>query len=339
MNHPFIFSVRFASAVALASLSVLSLVGCGGGDDDPNAGLPLIASPNTSLFAGRKTGTVTLSGGKTGALDFTVDAANRATGSITIAGSSRQAYSFALGTFNISGTVDPITGAFTMVGDIPGSGPFSVGGTLPDTSGVGGGYTLTAAGETYTGVFGAITVPSPSPGATPTPAPTPTPVAEGAVSFQVISRSVDCNLNESLIQSMTIKTTTHTTSMGSYGLFIATEKKTDDDTGALNLLYVLRGADKIAPTTLSVEDANTGLGPLTIPGGVGISTSEISGLSVKIRQWRPISGKLVIESVSGKTVKLRGENVIFKSFPGVVDDGKGEFTANFTVTADNVTGL
>ncbi|MBC8138925.1 MAG: hypothetical protein H8F28_23865 [Fibrella sp.] len=342
MKHSFIFPARFASAIALASLSVLSIVGCGGGDDDPNAGLPLVASPNTSLFAGRKTGTIALSGDKTGALDFTVDAANRAAGTITIAGSSRQAYGFTVGTFNISGTVDPITGAFTMTGDIPGSGPFSVGGTLPDTSGVGGGYTLTAAGETYTGVFGGIAAPSPSPGATPTP--TPTPVAGGAVSFQVVSKSADCNVTESKLNNFSVESARFAGS----GAFYSTTVSLQSGDANFTLNWVrLNDADGLTPETLLIptepqigtfgDPFQVALSGLQMPAGVGVSFGGVTLPGAGL--WRPSAGTFVVESVTGKSMVVRGENVVFKPVPAPTNSGTGEFTANFRITVDSVDGL
>jgi hypothetical protein len=111
----------------------------------------------------------------TGALDFTVDASYQITGMLSIAGSSRAAYAFSAGVFGLTGTVDPVTGAFTMTGDIPGSGPFSISGYLPNAAGTAG-YTLTAGGETYSGAF----APLPSPTASPSPSASPVPLAGGS---------------------------------------------------------------------------------------------------------------------------------------------------------------
>lgn len=344
MNRSFTVSIRFASAIALASLSVLSLVGCGGGDDDPNAGLPLAASPGTSPFAGRKTGTVALSGTKTGALDFTVDAANRVTGTLTVANGTRQAYGFSVGTFDITGSVDPLTGAFTMTGNIPGSGPFSVSGTLPNTSGVGGGYTLTAAGETYTGVFGPVTVPSPSPGATPTPAPSPTPVAGGAISFQVISKSTDCNVTESKLNNFSVESAAFAGSGGTYN--VTMQSKSGDANFGLSWLR-LNDSDGLTPETLAIptepqigafgDPFQIALSGLSMPAGVGVTFGGVSLPGAGL--WRPSGGTFVVESVNGSTVVVRGENVVFKPVPAPTNSATGDFTANFRITLDNVSGL
>ena len=58
--------------------------------------------------------------------------------------------------------------------------------------------------------------------------------------------------------------------------------------------------------------------------------------------WQPAGGRLVVESVVGKQVTLRGENVVFTPSTGAGRDDNpavGTFTANFRVTFDNVNGL
>ncbi|MBC8104460.1 MAG: hypothetical protein H7Z41_17935 [Cytophagales bacterium] len=138
----------------------------------------MAGSGSASPLAGRRVATLTLEPGRSGALDFTVDAANRVRGTLTVssrAAISRQAYRFNIGTYQIPGIVDPQTGAFALTGTIPGSGLFTVSGILP-ASGSGGGYTLTAGGQSYSGIFGAA-APSPIPSPTPTPGVTPAPAA------------------------------------------------------------------------------------------------------------------------------------------------------------------
>ena len=53
------------------------------------------------------------------------------------------------GTFAITGTVDPLTGAFTMTDNMPGPGVFTINCTLPDANGNGGDYTLTTGRNLY----------------------------------------------------------------------------------------------------------------------------------------------------------------------------------------------
>ena len=175
MRHNCIARAR-VYAGALIALS-LTLAGCGGSEVDgiiPAVSPLPSASPIASAYAGTYRSTVALPDGKTGAVTLTVGADNRAMGTLTVSGGrSRQAtaFSFGTGTYAISGTVDPTTGAFSMTGNIGGQS-FSYSGTLPAPGNnfVGGSYSLTAGGQTYSGSFA-----NPGVQPTPTPAPSPTP--------------------------------------------------------------------------------------------------------------------------------------------------------------------
>ena len=331
--------------VALASLCGLGVVGCGGSEyDAPVLGGGVIGG--TSPFAGRKVSTVALSGGKTGTLDFVVDAANRCTGTLAVSGgATKQAYAFTAGLFNISGTVDPATGAFTMTGNIPGSGAFSIGGTLPSATTVGG-YTLTANGETYTSTFAPVA--SPTPGATPTPTPSasPAPSSGGAVTFTVLSKSADCNVTESKLSNLTIKSATVSAVNG--GVYAFSSALDSGDTSFSLGWLRLADPDGLTPETQAIStDPQIGAfgdpfqtaiyTGIQMPAGVGLSYGgyTLPGAGV----WRPKSGTIVIESVVGKTVVVRGENVVFEPTPAPTNSGTGTFTTNFRVTYSNVGGL
>ena len=342
--NPRFFLGRIAPLVLIASLGAFVLAGCGGGDNNDtdltNAGI----IGGGSVFAGRKVSTVTLGGGKTGTLDFVVDAANRVTGTLTVAGSTtRQAYSFTAGVFAISGSVNPATGAFTLNGDIPGSGPFSIAGTLPSASG-GGGYTLTANGETYSGNFAPVV--SPTPGTTPTPVATPAPSGGGAATFTVLSKSADCNVTESKLANLSVDSSTVSpANSGTYAF--NSVLKSGDASFTLGWLR-LHDADGFTPETQAIS-TNPQIGPfgddfqtalytsVGMPAGVGLSFGgqTLPGAGF----WRPKSGTIVIESIVGKTVVVRGENVVFEPTPAPTNSGTGTFTANFRVTYSNVSGL
>lgn len=181
MFRSFRFAVLPVAFCAVAGISVLS-AGCGGGNTDAVQAVAAGGTTN-SVFAGRsQTGTVAIGEGQTGTLNLTVGRDGRtATGTLTVAANQtgRQAFSFAVGTYNISGTVDPVTGAFTMSGNVPGAGAFTLGGTLPTTATTGA-FRLTAGGQTYTGSLPGISV-APTP--TPTPTSTATPTPGGAVTI------------------------------------------------------------------------------------------------------------------------------------------------------------
>ncbi len=174
-------------AVLAASLATLTLLaGCGGGDNNDSDLFGTgggTSQPAVSRYAGTYKSTVALPNGATGTTNIIVAANGTCTGTLTVAGGTtgRQAtaFSFGAGTYAISGTVDPTTGAFTMTGNIGGQ-PFSYNGTLPAPGNnfVGGSYSLSAGGQAYTGSFaGSSVTPTPTPAPTSSPTASPSPVA------------------------------------------------------------------------------------------------------------------------------------------------------------------
>ncbi|MBC7528662.1 MAG: hypothetical protein H7308_14090, partial [Chthonomonadaceae bacterium] len=145
-----------ASFLLFALALPLGIVGCGGGNNSVNGSNGTLLSVAGNYASSAAT---PLSTGRAGALALTVAANNAATGTFTVTDTgirSGRAYDFSVGIFNVAGTVDPYTGAYTLTGNFPGSTPFSIGGTLP-TSGQNGNYTITVNGETFTGSVGALT--------------------------------------------------------------------------------------------------------------------------------------------------------------------------------------
>lgn len=336
---------RLAPVALLASLTAVSLVGCGSGKDNNDNDLftPNIGAGSNTAFAGRRVSTIALSGGKTGTLDFLVDVNNQATGTLTVSGATtKQAFSFTAGTYSVTGTVDPKTGAFNLTGSIPGSGGFNIAGTLPSASG-GGGYTLKANGETYTSSFGVVATPKPN--ATPTPVATPSS-SGGAVTFAVVSKSADCNITESKLGSLKVESAKVSSPKDSTYSFNSVLKSGDASFG-LGWLR-LKDADGFTPETQAVPE-NPQIGAfgddfqaalytgIQMPAGVGLSYGgqTLPGAGF----WRPQGGTIVIESIVGKTVVVRGENVKFIPTPSPVNNGTGTFTANFRITFSNVDGL
>ncbi len=210
------------TAFLVATIGTIALItGCGGGDDDPNAGLPptLVASPSASAYAGTyRSASIALPDGRIGTTAFTVGGDDRATGTLTVTdgATTRQAtsFNFAVGTYAISGTIDPTTGAFSMTGNIGGQ-TFSYIGTLPTpgNGNVGGSYTLTAGGQTYTGSFagsGGTVSPTPAPSSTPIVNPSPVAPPNGTplnITFSAIDgvQNVDASdftiANNTLLQA------------------------------------------------------------------------------------------------------------------------------------------
>ena len=145
-----------ASLLLFALALPLGIVGCGGGNNSINGSNGTLLSVAGNYASSSAT---SLSAGRAGALALTVAANNTATGTLTVTDTgtrSGRAYDFSVGIFDVAGTVDPYTGAYTLSGNFPGSTPFSIGGTLP-TSGQNGNYTITVNGETFTGSVGALT--------------------------------------------------------------------------------------------------------------------------------------------------------------------------------------
>lgn len=352
------FLCRAALPLTLAALPPGMVAGCGGANNPSSlaqsAGGNSPVAPVTSPFASRSfTSTLALGTDRNGTLALSVAAdGTTATGTLTVAATTRAAaatrqaqnFNFAYGTYTVSGTVDPTTGAFQLTGSIGGEA-FTMQGVLPTATTGDGSYTLTAGGETYTGTFAAPNTSTPVP-TNPTPtAPTP---GNGLVSFSVVSRSADCNLDESLISNLGLVASKYTPASAvpvagynAYGLTTTSKQQVGQNSGTFALGYAYTAGGVITPAKFQFTEEN-GYGdtfnykPLTL-----LETAEVSGLSITLKQWRPTGGNLIV-SVSGKTITLRGENVVFtpvtESAIGFLKSA-GTFTANFTITLNNVDGL
>ncbi len=198
---------------ALTTLLLAS--GCGGNDNGP-AGTPTATKPPTATntpaptdtpappaIAGNYTGTVALANGQSGQVDLTVQANGDASGTLTVsdsntvnffatAGSTRLGRAAAIiATANLSGTVNPQTGEFSVHGNFTDNDgqPVQVdlSGILPFFPG-GGSMTLSLNSAQYSGTISGsnpTATPTPTsndtgPTSTPTPTATPTPTGGGA---------------------------------------------------------------------------------------------------------------------------------------------------------------
>jgi len=136
--------------VAVASVAIVSLAGCGG------SGSAVAANP----FANTYNGNVTLDGGKAGAIAVSVNSSGTASGSLTVTapaafastGGTRSDFLFTIGTHTISGNVSN-DGTFHMTGSDPTYGTFSMDGNL--TLSGSSAFTVTGGGTTYTGSINA----------------------------------------------------------------------------------------------------------------------------------------------------------------------------------------
>ena len=326
-----------APALLLGTLIVLA--GCGGdsNNDSDLLGTGGISLPGASRYAGTYRGTLALPEGRTGTTNITVAADGTATGTLTVSGgttATRQAtaFSFGTGTYTISGTVDPTTGAFSMTGNIGGQA-FSYSGTLPTpgNGNVGGVYTLTAGGQTYTGSFAGSGGGTVTP--TPTPAPTPTPggTSTGTTSLTFSNVSV-AGIDVSPITTASIKAD-------------ASEAKLffnyDGVESSVNAtITASTGAGALDVRTLTLALSNTGF-----PAGSAFSVTEPGTIATKaVAVFRQIgfspyksvgygakSGKVVIVSRSATTITFRLENV---TFAGDAINSDDSLTGSFTVNGE-----
>lgn len=108
---------------------------------------------NQRPFVGQFLGANTLGGGQTAILDITVGNDGGATGTVAVAGPNvpAQAVTIAPGVYDVTGTVDPATGAFNMSGNFPGVGPLGISGQLPTGTNQGT-YQMTVNGQSFSGV-------------------------------------------------------------------------------------------------------------------------------------------------------------------------------------------
>ncbi len=333
----------------------LCLAGCGGGNDNPNAGLPFAAaSPAVSRFVGSYTSTVALGGGKTGAVALTVGADNRATGTLTVGdsrGRQSQSFAFASGVYAISGTVDPYTGAFSMTGNIAGQ-PFSYNGTLPTpgNGNIGGGYTLTYGTQTYTGTFGSVPTatpgPTPSPQATPTPAasPSPLPPTTAVNTLTITPDGTDAHNNSHTgayavrvtATGYRLPTTIGTTPVAA-NMNVKCEEASDKVTFSLNLDMMIASGG-LVPGTYPVKFAQ----PTASPANALFTYQEYGYTenNTTTRSWQSYhypdagEGQVVIEQADATKVRVRFENVLV--YPTMFQNGVGRLRVNGVVETSSI---
>ena len=342
-------SVALAALLGAAAVGTATLTGCGGSSASyvqPGG------SANQPNFAGRSyASAVTLANGQTGALLVSTNADGTATGTFTIDDGAPSRVVIA--TPLLSGTFDPVTGAFNLSGAYVFNGqniPISITGTLPVPPSVTGGtITVTTGGESYTSTF--TTGPLPTPGPTPTPgtspspspSPSPTPTTSpspgtGAFTFQLVSKSADCNFSDAGYANLPVKSA-KLTGGASAGLYLFTGRLESGNTSFQISWQRLNATNGLVPEAFTfVPNPAIGAFGDEFQGILGTAAIIPIG-SLSAGAWSPTGGRLIVESVSGQTVRVRGENVEFTPNRFNAISAKGTFIANFTATFDNVSGL
>lgn len=291
--------------VLLLGLFALFVAACGNSNDvNVVSGQQGNAGQNPQPFVGRFLGANNLGGGQTAVLDFTAGNAGQATGTMTVAAANvqAQAVTIAPGVYDLTGTVDPTTGAFNFSGNFPGVGPFAISGQLG--SGVAqGSYQVTVNGQTFSGVVQSASqgVPNPPSGATTgTTGTTSTGGTTGTTSTGG---------------------TTGTTSTGGTTGTTSTGGTTGGTTGGGGGTQRLIQGGTLAPFTFSPDGAYNGVNP-PVTGTSLISGAAVTGsstdntVSIAINETAVSAAGASIRALVVGVVTHNGEAlVVGKSYP------------------------
>lgn len=328
-----LLTVTRVAALAASAASLLVLAGCGGGDNNDNDLLGALpkpgASPVASRYAGTYKSTVALPNGATGTTNITVAADGKATGTLTVSDTTRgrqaTAFNVAAGIYAISGTVDPTTGAFTMSGVIAGQS-FSYSGTFPapGNGNVGGSYSLTYAGQTYTGSFT-------NPGST-TPNPNPTPTGGGG---NTTGQGGTANFTFTNVSGATIDASALTSAPSFNGLRSA---PTGTDIINLNLSGASSTGGKTRAVSVIVSKVGTlavgdtfKLNPLQNGGGQVSYGENTNGNAAGVKLYMASSGTVTVVALSATSATLRVTDAGIEAPIGY--PAAGTFTMNGEITA------
>ena len=340
-------SLPLATAVVcgVAVFATIPLAGCGGGS------VSSIQSGAQLSFAGRSYASVlTLAAGQTGTLALSTSTDGTVSGTFSIDDSNvaaGQRSRLVIATPLLSGTFNPVTGAFNLSGAYIFNGrsiPISVQGIFPiPPATTGGSITVTTEGHNYSSTFGAGVPVTPTPGPSATPLPTPSPTASpnpGGTNFRftLVSKSADCNFSDAGFTSLQFKEA-KLTGGSSLGLYAFNSKLTTGNTTVLIGWQRLHASSGLIPESFTYV-------PTPAIGAFGDDFQGILQTAIVIPvgtlsagAWSPTGGRLIVESVVGKTVHVRGENVEFSPNRFNAISAKGTFTANFDATFENVEGL
>lgn len=258
--------------------------------------------------------------GQNGTLNLRV-AGTSVTGNVVVralgvARLQQTSFAIAAGTYPISGTFTPPRG-FTVRGSFPAPiGSFTISGTLP-TATQAGAYTLTAGGQTVSGIV-------PVPGATPTPAPTQPGGGSGALvlspgaGFNGLNSPIDSTTNQRALLDLRGADT--------FDANIGVGERVLQFTGRPLNADIAQGTSLVVRSIPDVAQM----------GGIVISYNEgrVQNGTYFAGFWNATSGSVAFESIVGSRLTLRLQNVGFT--PLANTETRGTFTLNGTFTFTNV---
>lgn len=147
---------RFKTTLKVSLLAVLSLciVACGDSNNDLFVNSANYGANGGANFIGNFLGANRLNNGQTATLNMTVAQGGATTGNFTVTNPPVLAQTLTIpgGTFAFTGNVDPSTGAFSLSGNFPGVGPFTITGVL-SAGGTQGTYAISINGTAFQGVI------------------------------------------------------------------------------------------------------------------------------------------------------------------------------------------
>ncbi|MBC8143855.1 MAG: hypothetical protein H7Y38_20680 [Armatimonadetes bacterium] len=180
----------------------------------------------------------------------------------------------------------------------------------------------------------------------PLPSATPLPSTRGAANFNVVSRSADCNVPAERLTDLPVRQAAIMNQNGNtYEFRSGLGSGTRTDGGVALGWARFNDPDGLTPETQTVPD-ELGYGQpdgprfmpavftaVSMPVGVDTYGNPVTGM------WTPRGGTIIVESVTGSAVVVRGENVRF--VPERYDENRavGEFVTDFRVVYENVDGL
>jgi len=261
-------TLRRACTAALITSLAFFTAACG--SDDSNVYGGGFSQSQINQFAGTFAGRGALSNGQTGTLNLTVATDGKASGTFVVDNPVRSLADFTVvtGSYSVSGTVDPNTGAFTVSGTVPEFGAFSITGVLPRNGAVGN-YVVTLNGQTFTGAIQAGSTP-PSSG---NPGGNTKPILSGTLTnFQFVGNGfngVNPPLTNPLVSG---EITTGTPDNNHLTIALAQNGNSQTNFRTLTFLVVTHGGPLTTGTYNVLQNSND--------SGFGVSLSDTTGINI-----------------------------------------------------------
>ncbi len=269
-------TLRRACTAALITSLAFFTAACG--SDDSNVYGGGFSQSQINQFAGTFAGRGTLSNGQTGTLNLTVGADGKANGTFVVDTPVRALASFTVvnGSYSVSGTVDPNTGAFTVTGTVPEFGTFSITGVLPRNGAVGN-YVVTLNGQTFTGAIQAGSTPP-----TSNPGGTTKPILSGTLSnFQFVGNGFNGVAPPLTNPLVTGEVTTGTTDNNHLTIALAQTGTSQTNFRTLTFVVVTHGGPLTTGTYNVLQNSND--------NGFTVSLSDTTGININAA-WAQTSG-------------------------------------------------